>query len=67
MMTLWPLLEARKLQTRLHLFQKVKVNLIDTPTGHLTIKLRQTRHGGGDLTYNREVSKIDSYIYFFFP
>ena len=63
----WPLLEERRLQTRLTLFQKARLNLIDIPTDHLAIKHRRTRQGGGGLTYHREFSKIDSYIFSFFP
>ena len=63
----WPKLEVRRLQTKLTLFQKARLNLIDIPTDHLAIKSRQTRQGGGGLTYHREFSKIDSYIYSFFP
>ena len=63
----WPKLEERRLQTRLTLFQNARLNLIDIPTDHLAIKSRQTRQGGGGLTYHREFSKIDSYIFFIFP
>ena len=63
----WPLLEERRLQTRLTLFQKARLNLIDIPTDHLAIKTRQTRQGGGGLTYHREFSKIDSYTFSFYP
>ena len=41
----WPKLEERRLQTRLTLFQKARLNLIDIPTNHLAIKSRQTRQG----------------------
>ena len=63
----WPKLEERRLQTKLTLFQKARLNLIDIPTNHLAIKSRQTRQGGGGLTYHREFSKIDSYTFSFFP
>ena len=63
----WPLLEEKRLQTRLTLFQKARLNLIDIPTDHLAIKTRQTRQGGGGLTYHREFSKIDSYTFSFYP
>ena len=63
----WPKLEERRLQTRLTLFQKARLNLIDIPTDHLAIKSRQTRQGGGGLTYHREFSIIDSYTFSFFP
>ena len=63
----WPKLEERRLQTRLILFQKARLNLIDIPTDHLACKSRPTRQGGGGLTYHREFSKIDSHIFSFFP
>ena len=47
----WPKLEERRLQTRLTLFQKARLNLIDIIIDHLAIKSRQTRQGGGGLTY----------------
>ena len=43
----WPKLEERRLQNRLTLFQKARLNLIDIPTDHLATKVRQTRQGGG--------------------
>ena len=49
----WPKLEERRLQTKLSLFQKARLNLIDIPTDHLAIKLRQSRQGGDGLTYHR--------------
>ena len=63
----WLKLEERRLQTRLTLFQKARLNLIAIPADHLAIKSRKTRQGGGGLTYHREFSKIDSYIFSFFP
>ena len=42
----WPKLEERRLQNRLTLFQKARLNLIDIPTDHLATKARQTRQGG---------------------
>ena len=41
----WPKLEVRRLQIKLTLFQKTRLNLIDIPTDHLAIKFRQTRQG----------------------
>ena len=41
----WPKLEERRLQTKLTLFKKARLNLIDIPTDHLAIKTRQTRQG----------------------
>ena len=63
----WPKLEERRLQTKLTLFQKARLNLIDIPTDHLATKLRQTRQGGGGLTYHREFSKTNTFNYSFFP
>ena len=40
-------LEERRLHTRLTQFQKTRLNLIDIPTDHLAIKIRQTRQEGG--------------------
>ena len=56
----WPKLEERRFQTRLTLFQKARLNLIYIPNDHLATKSRQTRQGGGGMTY-REFSKIKSY------
>ena len=61
----WPKLEERRLQTKLTLFLKARLKLIDIPIDNLAIKTRQTRQWGGGLTYHREFSKIDSYIYSF--
>ena len=64
----WPTLEERRLSTKLILFQKARLNLVDIPTEHLTLKTRQTRQGGGDgPIYHREFSKIDSHLYSFYP
>ncbi len=35
----WPTLEERRLQTKLTLFQKARLKLIDIPTDHLTFKV----------------------------
>ena len=52
----WPRLEDRRLQTKLTLFQKARLNLTDIHTDHLTFKSRPTRQGGGGgrLTYHRK-------------
>ena len=42
----WPKLEERRLQTKLNLFQKARLKLIDIPTDHLDFKSRPTRQGG---------------------
>ena len=63
----WPTLEERRLQTKLTLFQKARLKLIDIPTDHLTFKSRQTRRGGDGQTYQRLNSNVDSHIYSFFP
>ena len=63
----WPSLEERRLQTKLTIFQKARLNLIDIPTDHLVLNTRQTRQGGDGPTYFKEFSKIDSYIYSFYP
>ena len=44
----WPLLEERRLQTRLTLFQKARLNLIDIPTDHLAIKQDRLDRVGED-------------------
>ena len=41
----WPKLEERKLQTKLNMFQKARLKLIDIPTDHLDFKSRPTRQG----------------------
>ena len=63
----WPTLEERRLQTKLVIFQKARLNLIDIPVDHLTLNTRQTRQGGDGPTYFKEFSKIDSHIYSFYP
>ena len=63
----WDTLEERRLQTKLIIFQKARLNLIDIPTDHLALRNRQTRRGGDGPTYEREFSKIDSHIYSFYP
>ena len=47
----WPTLEERRLQTKLTLFQKARLKLIDITADHLTFKSRQTRWGGDGQTY----------------
>ena len=47
----WPTLEERRLQTKLVIFQKARLNLIDIPVDYLTLKTRQTRQGGDGPTY----------------
>ena len=63
----WPTLEERRLQTKLTIFQKARLKLIDIPTDHLTFKNRQTRRGGDGQTYQRFTSNVDSHIFSFFP
>ena len=62
----WPTLEERRLQTKLILFQKSRLNLIDIPTDHLKFKSRQTRQSGDGLTYHRDFSRIDGHIFSFY-
>ena len=63
----WPTLEERRLQTKLTIFQKARLKLIDIPTDHLTFKNRQTRRGGDGQTYQRYHSDVGGHIYSFFP
>ena len=63
----WDTLEERRLQTKLITFQKARLKIIDIPTNHLAIRNRQTRRGGDGPVYEREFSKIDCYIYSFYP
>ena len=60
-------LEERRLKNKIIIFQKARLKLIDIPTGHLDLKTRDTRMGGGDLAYHRPASAIDSHIFSFFP
>ena len=61
----WPKLEERRLQTKLNIFQKARLKLIDIPTDHLNFKSRPTRQGGEGQTYQRNFSKVDSHIFFY--
>ena len=63
----WDSLEERRLQTKIIIFHKARLNLIDVETGQLTFKSRQTRMGGGELAYNRPTSAVDSHAFSFFP
>ena len=60
----WDTLEERRLQKKLSIFQKARLNLIDIPTDHLTFNARQTRLGW---SYHRVHSVVDSHKYSFFP
>ena len=63
----WPPLEERRLQTKLEIFQKARLKIIDIPTDHLAFKNRPTRQGGDGQTYQKLFSNIDSHRYSFFP
>ena len=63
----WPPLEERRLQNKLTIFQKARLNLIDIPTNHLKFKIRQTRRGGEGQQYQRHFSNVDSHIFSFYP
>ena len=63
----WDRLEERRLQNKVIIFHKARLNLIDIETGHLTYKSRETRMGGGVLAYNRPTSAVDSHAFSFFP
>ena len=63
----WPPLEERRLQTKLEIFQKARLKIIDIPTDHLAFKNRPTRQGGDGQTYQKFFSNIDSHRYSFFP
>ena len=63
----WDRLEERRLQNKVIIFHKARLNLIDIETGHLTYKSRETRMGGGELAYNRPTSAVDSHAFSFFP
>ena len=61
----WPKLEERRLQNRLTLFQKARLNLIDIPTDHLATKVRQTRQGGAAWCIIESFQKsIHTFIHF---
>ena len=63
----WPKLQERRLENKLTIFQKARLNQIHIPTDHLNLRQTKTRQGGGGLTYDRPFSKIDAHIYYFFP
>ena len=63
----WPPLEERRLKTKLTLFQKARLKLIDIPTDHLEFQKRQTRRGGDGLNYQRVFSNIDAHFNSFYP
>ena len=63
----WPTLEEKRLQTKLTIFQKARLKLIDIPTDHLKFKSRQTRQGGDGQTYQRFNSNVGGHIFSFFP
>jgi len=55
-----------RLQTKLIIFHKVRLKLIDMETGQLSFKTRQTRMGAGEMAYSRPFSSVDSHIFSFF-
>ena len=63
----WPKLQERRLQNKLTLFQKARLNQVHIPTDHLNFRETKTRQGGTGQTYDRPFSKIDAHIYSFFP
>ena len=63
----WPTLEERRLQTKLTIFQKARLNLIDIPVKHLKQTTRSTRQFGDGLSYFKEFSDINSHIFSFYP
>ena len=63
----WPKLQERRLENKLTIFQKARLNQIHIPTDHLNLTQTKTRQGGGGPTYDRPFSKIDAHIYSFFP
>ena len=63
----WPTLEERRLQTKLTIFQKARLNLIDIPVKHLKETTRSTRQFGDGLSYFKEFSDINSHIFSFYP
>ena len=63
----WPKLQERRLENKLTLFQKARLNLVDIPTDHLNLRQTRTRQGGGGPTYDRTFSKIDAHIHSFYP
>ena len=46
----WPKLESRRLENKLNLFQKARLNLVDIPTDHLNIRQTSTRRDSGGPT-----------------
>ena len=63
----WPKLQVRRLQNKLTLFQKARLNQVHIPTDHLNLRQTRTRQGGTGQTYDRPFSNIDAHIYSFFP
>ena len=63
----WPKLEERRLQTKLTIFQKARLKLIDISTDHLKFKSRPTRQGGEGQTYQRNFRKLIATFFHFIP
>ena len=64
----WQSLEERRLQIKLKTFQKGRLKALDIPINHLAFNERQSPRLNGDgPTYQIPTSKINSYIYSFYP
>ena len=62
----WPSLEERRLQSKLTIFQKARLNLIDLPLDKIQTKSRATRSGGVN-SFARNYSPVNGHFYSFFP
>ena len=62
----WETLEERRLHTKLTIFQKSRLKLLDIPTDHLQLKKRLTRHEDGPC-FTQSHSNVDSHKFSFYP
>ena len=63
----WDSLEERRMQSKLSLFHKARLKLIDIPTAQLNFKRRTTRLGGEGEGYERDFSPVDAHRFSFYP
>ena len=63
----WETLEDRRTKTKLITFQKIRLNNLEVPHEHLSLKDRNSRHDCDGPNYFRSYSSIDGHINSFFP
>ena len=62
----WPSLEERRLQSKLTILQKARLNLLDLPLDKIQPKTRTTRFGG-DNSFARNFSPVNGHFYSYYP